>query len=449
MKDIYERPLIIKHRAGIANKFGRNNAGATMPSIDGVSVKDLVGRHGSPLFIFSERTVRKNYRDAYRSFSLRYPKVRFAWSYKTNYLDAICRIYHQEGSWAEVVSEHEYAMARRNGVPGDSIIYNGPYKPREALRTAIAEGAQIHLDHFEELFQLEKIAEEENRTVNAALRLNMDTGIHPAWDRFGFNYDNEEAIDAARRIHAGGRLRLNGVHTHIGTCILDPAAYRRAAEKIVAFIKRVESELGFRIEYVDMGGGFPSASTLHEQYAPGFESNPSLDEYAEAVTSALLAAGFSPDRLPTLVLETGRALVDGAGYLATSVVANKRLACGARAVIVDAGVNLAFTSFWYRHTVRTVEEKQGMTEDTVIYGPLCMNIDVLRPSLRLPSLDAGDLLVLGPVGAYNVTQWLQFIRMRPAVVLVGERGETGVIRVAEDISAIKDFERLPDWLERR
>lgn len=449
MKEKYERPQILKNQTGIANKFGRNNSGSTLSVIDGVAVKDLVAQYGSPLFIFSERTIRKNYRDAYRSFSMRYPKVRFAWSYKTNYLDAVCRIYHQEGSWAEVVSEHEYAMARRNGVPGDSIIYNGPYKPVQALRTAVAEGARIHLDHFDELFQLEKIAEEENRTVNVALRLNMDTGIYPAWDRFGFNYDNEEAIDAARRLHAGGRLRLNGVHTHIGTCILDPAAYRRAAEKIVAFVRRVESELGFRIEYIDMGGGFPSTSTLHEQYAPGVESNPPLDEYAEALTSALLAGGFSPERLPTLVLETGRVLVDSAGYLAASVVANKRLANGARAVIVDAGVNLAFTSFWYRHTVRTVEDKPGMTEDTVLYGPLCMNIDVLRPSLRLPALDAGDLLVLGPVGAYNVTQWLQFIRMRPAVVMVGEKGETGIIREAEDISALKNFERVPAWIERR
>ena len=118
----YIRPTIIKHVSGLANKFGRAQSMRTMSTIDGVPVKDLAARFGSPVFVFSERTVRKTVREALRVFSVRYPKVQFAWSYKTNYLDAICRIFHQEGSWAEVVSEFEYEMARRNGIPGDHIL---------------------------------------------------------------------------------------------------------------------------------------------------------------------------------------------------------------------------------------------------------------------------------------------------------------------------------------
>ena len=71
-----------------------------------------------------------------------------------------CKIYDSEGSWAEVVSEYEYEMARRLGVPGNKILFNGPYKPKEALARAAEEGAHIHLDHFDELYQLEQIAKE-------------------------------------------------------------------------------------------------------------------------------------------------------------------------------------------------------------------------------------------------------------------------------------------------
>ena len=81
----------------------------------------------------SEKTIRQTYRNAVKAFKTRYPKVQFAWSYKTNYLDAICKTFHQEGSWAEVVSGFEYDKAIRNGVDGSKIIFNGPDKTEEDL----------------------------------------------------------------------------------------------------------------------------------------------------------------------------------------------------------------------------------------------------------------------------------------------------------------------------
>ncbi|MCU0849577.1 MAG: diaminopimelate decarboxylase [Spirochaetes bacterium] len=447
-KKRYERPAIIKHMGGLANKFGKSQGIRSKPEIDNIRVDDIVREFGSPVFIFSERTIRKNIRGAAMSFGARYPKVRFAWSYKTNYLDAVCGLFHDEGCWAEVVSEHEYDMALSNGVPGNRIIFNGPYKPEWSLVRAMKDGAQINIDHHDELMQIEAIARRNGGPAKAGLRINLDAGIHPCWDRFGFNLENGEAMDAARRIKTGGIVNLNGLHAHIGTFILDPSAYRAQAMKLASLAIAIEKELGFRIETIDIGGGFPSNSTLHEQYSPGEDSNPPIDAYAEVISSALLTAGFSPERLPTLVLETGRALIDSAGYLCASVVANKRLANGTRAVIIDAGVNTLFTSFWYRHNVYPVEEKNGMVEETVIYGPLCMNIDVIRPSLRLPSVYPGDLLVLHPVGAYNVTQWLQFIRMRPAVVMIGLDGQVAGIREPESVEYMKKMESVPSWIKR-
>ena len=110
----YERPVITTLNAGVTNKFGTKSLHAPVSTIDGVSVKEIIAKYGSPVFIISERKIRQTYREAYRAFATRYPKVQFAWSYKTNYNNAVCNVFHQEGAWAEVVSIFEYQKALKN-----------------------------------------------------------------------------------------------------------------------------------------------------------------------------------------------------------------------------------------------------------------------------------------------------------------------------------------------
>ncbi|HQV86182.1 MAG TPA: hypothetical protein PKZ90_09635, partial [Chitinophagaceae bacterium] len=153
-KLVYESPSIQKMNTGLMNKFGTRSEYEPVKQIDGVSVHTMMAQYGSPLFVLSERTIRNNYQHAVRAFTTRYPKVQFAWSYKTNYLNSVCRIFHQEGSWAEVVSGFEYRKALGNGVPGTKIIFNGPEKTNEELEMAANNGSLIHIDHFDELFQL-------------------------------------------------------------------------------------------------------------------------------------------------------------------------------------------------------------------------------------------------------------------------------------------------------
>ncbi|TCK06322.1 alanine racemase [Phorcysia thermohydrogeniphila] len=448
MKKRYEKPVIFKLKTGLMNKFGKS----TLPygrrvrrEIDGVPIEELVKEFGSPLFVFSEKRLRQKFREVKNAFTLRYPNVEFSWSYKTNYLDAICAILHSEGETAEVVSEFEYEKARRLGVPGEKIIYNGPYKPIDSLRTAVKEGARINIDHFEEISDLEKVADELGVKVKAGIRLNMDTGIYPQWSRFGFNLENGQALDAVKRIAAGGKIELVGLHCHIGTFILEPSAYEKEVKKMVEFAYRVEDEFGFKIEYIDIGGGFPSRNRLRGVYLPPELAVPTIDEFAERIASALLSS-LRPGDYPKLILESGRAIVDEAGFLITTVHASKRMPDGRKAYVLDAGVNVLFTAFWYHFKIEVDKEVAGPLEPCILYGPLCMNIDVVDDTVYLPPLPRGTRLILSPVGAYNVTQWMQFIRYRPAVVLIGEKGEVELIREREDLSDIVGRERLPERL---
>jgi diaminopimelate decarboxylase len=444
-KKTYQKPTIVKLQGQLFDKHGSSGNFPLRERIDGVLVTELVQKYGSPLFIFSEATIRKTFKQTQEAFTSRYPDVQFAWSYKTNYLKAICAIYHQEGAVAEVVSHFEYQKARNLGIPGDQIIFNGPYKNMEALRQAASEKAMIHIDNFDEIADLEKVADELGQKIDVALRLNMDTGIQPHWSRFGFNLDNDVALAAVKRVHAKGKLNIVGLHSHIGTFMLDPNAYRIQTQKMSRFLLKLEANFDYHIEYIDIGGGFPSKNRLKGVYQPPEVVIPAIDDFAEAIVGGLLD-NLGPDRRPKLYIESGRHLIDEAGYLITSVVGQKSMPDGCRSYVVDAGVNLLFTHTWYDLVVESGIPLKGLPEPAILNGPLCMNIDVIRDSIMLPRLQKGTPLVVSPVGAYNVTQWMQFIQYRPAVLLIGESGAVNIIRQAEDLSDVERREQLPDHL---
>ena len=443
--------MLTPHRLGAINKFGyRSCRDDYVDQLEGVGVEELVARYGSPLFVTSESRLRRNIRDLKACFERRYPHVVHGWSYKTNYTSAVCNILHQEGSWAEVVSAFEYEKARRLGVPGERILFNGPCKSRAILERAAAERAHIHVDHFDELALLEDIAGVRGQVLGITLRLNVSTGYTEPWSRFGFSLETGEAHDAARRIERSPFLRITGLHSHIGTFILEPRAYAEQVRKMCDFMSWLEMDQQVHIESLDIGGGFPSKNHLQGVYLAPNQSVPEIDLYAEQICHALHAGTQYRIRRgqpqPLLILESGRSVVDDAQHLITTVVGTKRLPDDRRAAVLDAGVNTLFTSFWYHHQVRPTRPASGHAQDTVLYGPLCMQIDVVRQSVQLGPLYRGDRLVISHVGAYNNTQWMQFIEYRPAIVLIDESGQTSCIREAENLESMCSQDRLPDHL---
>ena len=446
MKLPFERPTIKKLNPGMPSKHGMSPSFVPLSSIDGVDIEGLLASYGSPLYIYSEQTIRRTTGQLKRAFQQHYPKVQLAWSYKTNYNEAICRVFHQEGSWAEVVSGFEYEKAIASGVDPKKIIFNGPAKTREELVLATENGSLIHIDHLDELYMLVEVAESTSQKPRVAIRVNMDTGIYPMWDRFGFNYENGQAWDALNKIMHSGKLELMGLHTHIGTFIMSANAYAVAASKLAELARSLQQKFNHQLKYIDLGGGFASKNTLKGSYLPGSDTNPTFNEYAEAISSALINSHFTPGELPLLILETGRALIDESGYILSTVIANKRMSGGRRATIIDAGVNLLFTSFWYQHQVTVAQGTSQYREDTSLYGPLCMNIDCIRESINLPLLNVNDHVVIHKTGAYNLTQWMQFIHLRPNVVLIDDKREVHIVRKKEKLTDVSGSELIPEHL---
>jgi diaminopimelate decarboxylase len=447
IKEAYSSPRIESQSIREMNTFAGQPGGAgSFPELEGFSVSDLVEKYGSPLYVASESAMRNKIRSFRQAFVSRYPDTTIAWSYKTNYLGGICSIMHEEGAWAEVVSGFEYRLAEDLNIPGNRIIFNGPYKPLADLERAAKAESIVHLDNFDELGDMESVATSLGKKVRVGIRVNLQLN-DPPWTKFGFGIESGEAMEACRKIQESDHLELGGFHIHVGTFILDPGLYRRAIDGLIGLANAVREQWGTDVEYFDLGGGFASANTLHGFLLQGEAVSPTPDQYAEAICTPLLEKISGWKKKPRLILEPGRILVDEAMSMITTVVATKRLSDGKKAVVVDAGVNVLPTTYWYRHEIACPEETGASVENVNILGPLCMNIDVIRQDIRLPALRRGSLLLVRNVGAYNITQSMQFIYERPATILI-HGGKIDLLRVRETADHIRALDRIPAHLAR-
>jgi len=411
-----------------------------MTNISHTKINEFAEKYGSPLFVVSANSIKSNLETFKAEFSDKYPKVVVAYSYKVNYLPGILEVIHKQGAWAEVASGFEYQIARKMHVPGKSIVFNGPYKKKEELQKAIDEGALINVDHFDEINQLEEIAFALGKIINIGLRLNMEVGIDQLPDRFGFNIDSGEGAQIVKRCSEKELLNICGLHVHLTSYIVeketednipakgikliwpkDHEAYRKAAEKMVHFAKEIKEKFGVTIEYLDMGGGFPTVDVI--------------SPYVGAIVEPIIQ-GFNNSDLPVLILEPGRAIVSDAADLITTVVSAKDFPSGQRAVVVDAGINLLPTSYWKFQDIECLKNSDTslqQTHQTIVYGPLCLQTDIIAKT-KLPQLSAGDRLLIKNVGAYNIAQSSTFIYPRPTVLLID----------GKDIRIIKKREGIED-----
>ena len=373
---------------------------------------ELAERFGTPLYVFDGARLAAE-AEAFRAAWG--PEVTIGYSMKSNPLMGIVTRLHRAGMWAEVASGFEYRTARRGGVPGTEIIFNGPYKPVEDLRHAMREGATIIADGSEEVRRIAGLAAEAAPATRFGLRLSPPgrEGI----DRFGMT--PRHAAAAAGMLSRAG-LRLTGLHTHLGAYQLGPLPptgppihgvtveypvpverFAAAAANLVATAEKIGG-----IEWLDLGGGWPSAA--------------GIAAYVAAVRAQI------GDRPFQLLLEPGRALVRDAGWLLVRVVARR----GQGAVVVDAGITQVPCVLWKRSPVHVVLPRDGEFRSTSLYGPLCLQHDAIARDVELPPLRVDDLVWIGQTGAYAMAQASPFIHLRPAAIMV-ENGRGTILRERE------------------
>jgi diaminopimelate decarboxylase len=398
-------------------------------AVGGVALGDLAARHGTPLLVYDEATLRSRAR-AYREGLAAYPgRSRLAFACKAQTTVAVLRVLVDEGLGMDVASEGELAFALAAGTPGERLIVHGNNKSDADIAAALAaEAGLVVADHDGELDQIERLAAAAGRVQPVLVRVNpaIDADTHRkiatghAASKFGLA--PAEAAAALRRAAGLEHLRPMGVHVHLGSQIGSVDTYLEAAAWLAAFVDR--EGLG-DLPLLDLGGGLAIA------YADG-DAAPDIRQ-AVAATAAAVAEQLRARRLPLpeLVLEPGRSIAGPAGVTLYTVGAIKRTAAGVTYAAVDGGMadNPRPAMYGARYQAFAVDRAGREAAHTyAIAGKHCESGDVLIDAAELPRLHPGDVIALAATGAYTATMASTYNGLpRPAAVMVADGAERTVV----------------------
>ena len=393
---------------------------------DGVSAEELVAIYGTPLYVYSETSIRERYHEFDSAFNGINRLI--AYSVKANGNLAVLKLLGEQGAGADIVSAGELKRARLAGIPGERIVFSGVGKTVTELAAGLDAGIySFNVESEGELRALAHLGETVGKRAPIALRVNPDieSPTPHAYTRTGhratkFGLPIEDAPRLYQFASDARGIRVRGVDVHIGSQILEVEPYRLALQRVLELVAELKSQ-GIDLEYIDLGGGFG----VSYEGEPG----PSAADFARALLPDLKRSGLR------LVLEPGRFIMGPSGVLLTRIIYVKQMG-GKTFAITDAGMNDLLRPSHYAsyHHVQPAErhpDRQRVQVDVV--GPICETGDFLALDRELQHPHDGELLALRTTGAYGFSMASTYnARTRPAEGLVCGSGHR-VIRKRETI----------------
>ncbi|MCE5267445.1 MAG: type III PLP-dependent enzyme [Planctomycetaceae bacterium] len=369
------------------------------------TLKKLVEKHGTPLFVVDHDEIRRNYAE----FRKRLPRVQAYYAVKANPDPAIVRTLYEEGASFDVASMPEFKIVYENikGLPPktrqdfiwDKIIYANPIKANETLQDLDRYKPLVTYDNEEEVRKIRKHAPH----AGLALRLSVpNTGAMVELSS-KFGAASGEAVSLIETATAAG-LVVEGLSFHVGSQTMNLENYVQALN-LAAGVFREAADRGLNLKLIDIGGGFPAPYDTQVQ---------PLEVLAKRI-NAELDRLFPPE--VEILAEPGRFLVATAGTSVAKVIGKARRD-GKRCYYLDDGVYHTFSGIIFDHCQYHVEAfKSGPTEICSVFGPTCDALDTISLAEQLPELKLGDYVFSRNIGAYSAASSTWFNGFPPAKVV--------------------------------
>jgi diaminopimelate decarboxylase len=349
-----------------------------------------------------------------------------AFAIKANGLPAILESLRDEGIGADAGSLGELELAAAAGFDPARMILNGNGRTTEEARWAATRRIHsVNADHVAELDLLNEAAAGARTQLRVALRVNpgIETPGHhyvaTGHDEAKFGITPDEALEAWGERGRWPHLRLDGLHVHVGSQLVDPQALERALD-FVLDLARAAGERGARLGFVNLGGGFGVDYEGQREFP--------LEAHATRIAERVSAL----DPAFEWVFEPGRWLVATTGILVAEVLWVKRRN-GRRFVVVGAGMNdfLRPALYGARHRIVAVTPRPGAAESAVVVGPVCESADVFDAEAMLPPVERGDWLAFLDTGAYGSAMASNYNGRGRLAEVVVHGGGLRLARVAE------------------
>lgn len=398
-----------------------------------VRVADLAQRLGTPLYIYSARTLRRHFRVMRDAFCDTDLLICFAMKALSNL--SVLKLFADLGAGFDIVSVGELMRCLKAGADPRKVVFSGVGKTDEEIEAALkANILMINVESRPELARISAVAQRLRLQAPVSLRVNpdLDPGTHPHIStghrdsKFGVPLSQVgEYYAEARRLP---RLDLAGLSTHIGSQITETGPFVEAGEKVARIVTELRAD-GIALKYLDLGGGLG---------IPYQEQPPHPSQYAAALMGPLRKLGVK------FIIEPGRVLVGNAGIFVTKVLYVKETDVK-RFIVVDGAMNDLIRPVLYEayHEICPVAERNGAGTFTAdVVGPVCESGDFFARERDLPTVQTGDLLAVMSAGAYGFVMASNYNSRPRAPEVIVNGADYQIVRERDSFDDIIRNEKL-------
>jgi diaminopimelate decarboxylase len=438
--------------------------------IEGCDASELAERFGTPLSVISEDQLRRNARRFTRALRAAWPEgeTRVLPSIKANYTLALRCALTQEGLGCDVFGPAELHAALTGGVAPHLISVNGTGKTRRLLERAVGVGARVTLDSVREIELVRAVARDLGRRAQVRFRMRprylalqarsdfSEGSVYATAQEYKPGIPTDELVAAGREAVSAPELEVLGLMSHLGRHRNDLATWSGYAASVAETVAElVDAWGGWQPRELDLGGGYAAPRDPNTWTHGGDVTRPlapAIEDVVDALAGGLRAglAGCMPLTGVALEIEPGRALHADTGIHLTRVVNVKaqREPVAWRWVETDT-TEMFLLDLLVEHcrfpVVAAARADDPVEGPVDVVGCSC-GFDVLARQVRLPAVEAGDVLAFLDTGAYEDACAANFNALpRPAIVLVsGASAE--IVRRAETIEDVFARDLVPERL---
>ncbi|MHA2787719.1 hypothetical protein ACXZ66_01010 [Corynebacterium sp. S7] len=362
----------------------------------------------TPAFVFDTLLLDELVGRFQKALDDHWPNSIFSYSCKTNSLPWLISYMRDKGIWAEVVSDDEYELALALDYRPDKIVFNGPVKGRERLRSALLEGSVINLDSKREIAWTAELAREmPEKEFAVGVRVNWDLESFVPGEstagkdnsRFGFSPENGEFDQAISELEDAG-VRIAGIHMHRNSYTQSLDVFKASS----AVATKLISSRNLQLDWIDMGGGFFG----------NLEGSPSFDDYVSVISEGL--SSVVDINKTCLIIEPGASLVS-VPLEFHSTVLDVRKVDDDTLIVTDASRTNIDPLYRRKrpYMMSTDATSPNRIGKQLIGGFTCMEDDRITTVEDEVEFQVGDRIVFYRVGSYTMCFQSNFINFLPAV----------------------------------
>jgi len=401
-------------------------------AMNGIPVLDLVKKYDSPLYIYDTSVMKAQYERLVNAFSKTRVKIHFACKALNNI--NVLKYFQSIGTGLDAVSIQEVWLGIKAGFEPCDIMFTPNCVSLEEIELGMQENVHINIDNIS---ILEQFGIKYGASYPVSVRINphimgggnqkISTGHIDS--KFGISIYQ---IPHVLRMVETNKMKIEGLHMHTGSDILDTEVFLKGAEIMLETAKNFKD-----LEFIDYGSGFKVPYKADD-------ISTDIEELGETLSVRFNEFCKEYGKDLNLIFEPGKFLVSESGVFAARVNVIKHTTSTVFAGI-DTGLNHLIRPMFYDayHEIVNVSKPEGKQRIYTIVGYIC-ETDTFGWNRRISEISEGDVLAFKNAGAYCFTMASNYnARFRPAEVLV-HQGKDYLIRKRENMDDLLRNQQIMD-----